>query len=256
MPEVRTMRLIVIGSLAMVLVCALYLFAYRWHMEQAEVEKSLFALSSGFNHKVITRIDTGGKKLVALTFDDGPDPRFTPEVLDILEKNNIQATFFVVGENAQVHTDIIKRQIAAGHEIENHTYSHPNLAAGDELDTEWEILRAQGIITELTQKRPVYFRPPKRLFKNSTLKVAEAHGYTTVLWTIGLEHYKSKTVAAMAKRVIKAARPGTILLAHDGRLDRTRTLKALPLVIKGYKQKGYQFVTLSELIASQKAIRS
>lgn len=221
---------------------------YRWNTEKLELEKTVFAVSSSINHDVITSVDTGGEKLVALTFDDGPDPRFTPQILDILKKNHIKATFFVVGENCEAYPDIVKRQAAEGHEIENHTFTHPDLNNDDAINTEKQIVMTEKVIEKITHKRPSYFRPPKRLFKNTTLDVAELNGYTTVLWTIGLEHHKSKTVEDMANRVIKAAKPGTIFLAHDGRLDRTRTVKALPLVIEGYKKKGYRFVTLQELI--------
>jgi peptidoglycan/xylan/chitin deacetylase (PgdA/CDA1 family) len=251
MQKMRYFRTIGIILLASIVIWGTAEIVYRWNTEKIELEKTAFAVSSSFSHNVITHVDTGGEKLVALTFDDGPDPRFTPEILDILKKNNIKATFFVVGENCEAYPDIVRRQVAEGHEIENHTFTHPDLNNDDAINTEKQIIRAEKAIEKITHKKPVYFRPPKRLFKNTTLDVAELNGYTTVLWTIGLEHHKSRTVQDMANRVIKAAKPGTIFLAHDGRLDRTRTVEALPLVIQGYKKQGYRFVTLRELMAYQ-----
>lgn len=251
MQKMRYFHIIGIIILVSLVLYGAGVLVYRWHTEKNELEKSLFVLSSRISHNVITGVDTGGAKLVALTFDDGPDPRFTPQILDILKKNNIKATFFVVGENCEAYPDILKRQIDEGHEIENHTYSHPDLKKNDALNTQKEIIGAEQAIEKITHQKPVYFRPPKRLFKNTTLDVAEQNGYTTVLWTIGLEYHKARTVPDMANRVIKAARPGTIFLAHDGRLDRTRTVQALPLVIEGYKKQGYRFLTLKELMACQ-----
>jgi peptidoglycan/xylan/chitin deacetylase (PgdA/CDA1 family) len=214
-----------------------------------ELGKTLFQIETLFNHNLITRADTK-EKIVALTIDDGPDPRFTPAVLDILKRYHVPATFFVVGQSCEKYPEIIKRELAEGNEIENHTYTHPDLRSDSVLQTEQEILKNQAVIERLTNKTPHYFRPPKRLFTNNTVDVAEDNGYETILWTVCVEHHASKTVEDMANRVIKYAKPGTIILTHDGRLDRTRSVEALPLIIKGYQKKGYRFVRLDELLKS------
>lgn len=224
---------------------------YRLGAETGEAKnesgKILFQIQTAFHHNLITHADTK-KKLVALTFDDGPDPRFTPEVLDILKQYKVPATFFVVGQSCEKYPEIIKRQVAEGHEIENHTYTHPDLRKDNALRTEEEIFRNQEVLMRLTNKQPHYFRPPKRLFTNKTVEIANVNGYQVVLWTVCVEHHASKTVNDMANRVIKKARPGAIILAHDGRLDRSRTVEALPLVIQGYQNQGYRFVRLDELL--------
>ncbi|HEX3012069.1 MAG TPA: polysaccharide deacetylase family protein, partial [Syntrophomonadaceae bacterium] len=183
-----------------------------------------------------------------LTFDDGPDPQYTPQVLAILKKYNVKATFFVVGEECQAHPELVRREIDEGHEVENHTFTHPDLVRDNGISTEEEILRTGKAIEQITGRKPVYFRPPKRLFTHETVDIADADGYQIVLWTIGVEHKESKTIKDMADRVIKADKPGMIILAHDGRLNRTKTVKALPLVIKGYQSMGYRFVTVHELL--------
>ena len=227
----------------------LHLIGAETGSAKTEMSKTLFQIETLFNHKLITHAATK-EKLVALTIDDGPDPRFTPQDLDILKRYHVPATFFVVGQSCEKYPDLIKRELAEGHEIENHTYTHPDLQNDNLLQTEEEISKAQEVIERLTNKRPVYFRPPKRLFTNETVDIAEANGYQTILWSICVEHHACKTVDDMANRVIKAAKPGTIILTHDGRLDRSRSVEALPLIIEGYQKKGYRFVRLDELLKS------
>jgi peptidoglycan/xylan/chitin deacetylase (PgdA/CDA1 family) len=217
---------------------------------KTEINKSLYQIETIFNHKLITK-GTTKEKLVALTIDDGPDPRFTPEVLDIMKRYHVPATFFVVGQSCKKYPDLIKRELAEGNEIENHTYTHPDLSKDNALRTEEEILKDQEVILHLTNRMPVYFRPPKRLFTNETVDIAEANGYRVVLWSICVEHQACKTVSDMANRVIKAAKPGIIILTHDGRLDRSRSVEALPMIIEGYQKKGYRFVRLDELLKNQ-----
>lgn len=221
-----------------------------WSQYEWALTKS-YLLAASLNHNIITDFDTGNEKLAALTFDDGPDARYTPKVLDILEKYNIKATFFVVGESCGDYPELIRQEIKAGHEVENHTYTHPDLVKDITISTEEEIVRTQHVIEAVSGRKPCYFRPPRGLFTDETIDFAEGNGYKVVLWTIGVEYKKSRTAKAMADRVIKAAKPGIIILAHDGRLNRTKTIEALPLIINGYQKKGYRFVTLQELLSYQ-----
>jgi peptidoglycan/xylan/chitin deacetylase (PgdA/CDA1 family) len=216
--------------------------------DQNEITDTLDNLKSYFNPKLIFRGHVGPDKLVALTIDDGPDARFTPQVLNILNKYHIKATFFVVGESINKNPNLLIREIREGNEIENHTYTHPDLRVDSLARTEEEILRNQALIEKYTFKRPLYFRPPKGLLGGMTTDLCDANGYKVVLWSICVEHAACKTPQAMAARVIRAASPGTIILAHDGRLDRSSTMAALPLIIDGYQKKGYHFVTLNELL--------
>ncbi|MCL4517136.1 MAG: polysaccharide deacetylase family protein [Firmicutes bacterium] len=189
------------------------------------------------------------EKLVALTFDDGPDPRFTPEVLDILEEDHVPATFFVVGKYAARYPDLVVREIQDGNEVGNHTYDHPNLLRDNPEQIRAEISDAGAIIEEITGKPLALFRPPKGLINRAGLEIAREQGYKIVFWGVATEHREAPTPDLMAARVIRQARPGIIILAHDGRLDRSKTVAALPAIIKGYQAMGYRFVTVSQLMA-------
>jgi peptidoglycan/xylan/chitin deacetylase (PgdA/CDA1 family) len=225
---------------------------HNFGIEDSELTRVFYIIESNASCKLISHVDTGGEKLVALTFDDGPDPRFTPQVLDILDYYHVKATFFIVGQQARKNPELVRRISREGYEIENHTYSHPDLSKYSIEQTRNEIIAAQRIITDLTNRRPRCFRPPKKLFRPETIEVAEKYGYKTILWTICVENNKCKTPGDMASRVIKAARPGMIILAHDGRLDRSKTVESLPFIIEGYLENGYRFVTMDELFQAEK----
>lgn len=224
---------------------------HTFSQEDSEFSKVIYVVDSNLTDKLITHVDTGGKKMAALTFDDGPDPLYTPDVLEILKKYQIKATFFVVGENAEAYPELVRQEIKAGHEIENHTYTHPDLSRESELKTGEEIQRTEQIIDKITDIKAKFFRPPKKLFRRETIAVAEAKGYKTILWSICVENSHAATPSQMAQRVIDTAHPGMIILAHDGRLDRRQTIAALPMIIEAFQQQGYQFVTLDELLNAQ-----
>lgn len=225
---------------------------YVYSPEDSELSRVIYVMDSNLTDKLITAVDTDGKRLAALSFDDGPDPLYTPGVLDILKDYQIKATFFLVGASVEDHPDLVKRAIEEGHEIENHTYSHPDLRGESGVKTEAEILKTDKLLVKMSGIKGQYFRPPRRLYRQETIEIAERNGYKTVLWTICAENSKAKTPEEMAKRVIKAARPGMIILAHDGRLDRSATLAALPMIIEGLQEQGYEFVTLDKLIKSER----
>jgi len=209
---------------------------------------------SDARQQIFSRINTS-QKVVALTFDDGPDPVFTPQVLDILKQYGIPATFFVVGNKVVEHLDIIQHLVKDGHQVENHTYTHPNMQAEKLAGVQREIVDAQTVIRAATGREPVFFRPPRKLYNQQVLDVALSNGLTTVLWGICVENSACPTPAQMAQRVLEHAEPGLIILAHDGLLDRSRTVQALPLIIQGLKELGYQFVTLDTMVNSPATTR-
>jgi len=213
----------------------------------SELAKHYLEVSSNFSPAIITQAHTR-EKVAALTFDDGPDPRYTLEVLEILKKYKIRATFFVVGEDALLNPEIITAQVYAGHEVENHSFTHPDLLKNTDLTTNEEILWCQEAIAKFTGREPIYFRPPRGLYNRDIVKLAGVYGYRVVLWTVCLENRLAPTPEAMAMRVVKKCVPGSIILAHDGRTDRSKSVKALPILIESLQDKGYRLVTLHQLL--------
>lgn len=240
----------VILSIFLVIGLVICLPATAQENDDLNPRRTVLMLRSVWRGDIITHVDTGGRKLVALTFDDGPDPRYTPQILKILDRYQVKATFFVVGENAKAYPDIVRKASLAGHEIDNHTYSHPELNRNTLSEVVAEIVGAQEVITGLTDQEPRYFRPPKKLYNHEVIKSAHANSLQVVLWSICVENKKCPTPEKMADRVLQLMRPGTIILAHDGRLPREKTVQALPKIIEGYQNQDYTFVTLSALIAA------
>jgi len=201
--------------------------------------------------KSLYRVRTN-EKLVALTVDDGPDPRFTPKLLDILKKYNAHATFFLVGNQIVKYPYLAKRELQDGHEVGNHTRSHLDLLEiTDDRQLVDEITGGKNIIQNVLGVTPKYFRAPKGFFNEKAYKTANDLGERVVMWTITLEHSQSPTPELMAQRIVDNVTSGNIILMHDARLDRSKSIKAIPLVIEGLQKKGYRIVTLSELLAAE-----
>ena len=194
------------------------------------------------------------QKVIALTFDDGPDPKYTPAVLELAREAKIKLTFFLVGEQIQLYPELARREVAEGHAIGNHTWDHHVMTSLSQRQDLSEIQRCEDEIEQVCGQRTRLFRPPKGLFDDHTLSAAAALGYRTVLWSVALEHHH-RNPQQMAQRVIEMARPGMIILAHDGEIghptDRSRTLQALAILVAGLQQKGYRFVTVPELLEAE-----
>lgn len=209
----------------------------------------LFEKTIDFFNKVnVVWMGNTTQKVVALTFDDGPDPLYTAQILTILQKERIPATFFLVGRNVQKYPLLVKKEILNGHIIGGHTFSHPHLStlSVDQIRTQLD--KTDEVIQKISGKKPLYFRSPYEELNENILTVSHFEHKQIVLSTITLEHALSKTPKAKAERVIRMVFPGAIILAHDGRLNRHSTVQALPYLIKGLQKKGYRFVSLSELL--------
>jgi peptidoglycan/xylan/chitin deacetylase (PgdA/CDA1 family) len=197
-------------------------------------------------------------KTVTLTFDDGPDPRFTPHILDILKKHHVHGTFFVVGKNALAHPELVRRMAAEGHTVANHTLTHPHL---EQLNTEQVRAELQGGDAALTSVLgptapiPHFFRPPRGKETPAIHTAVQDLHKQTVLWNVCVENHATRTPQEVRDRVLKliGQRHGGILLAHDGELDRTLTLQSLPLILDALDQEGYQIVPLPEYLAARAA---
>ena len=190
------------------------------------------------------------QKVVALTYDDGPHPIYTPQILDILDRYGVKATFFMVGKSMEQYPDIVRDVIKRGHVVGNHTYTHPH---NIELDTQAQVIReldgCEQVIERITGQRAHLFRPPRGLVDGSVFTIANEEGYKTVLWTVCADHHDAPTPELMAKRVLKHVRPGAIILAHDGSFaTRWKDVAATPLIIRELKKRGYRFVTVPQLL--------
>jgi len=199
---------------------------------------------------VVYRVPTK-EKVVALTFDDGPHPQFTPEVLNLLAQYHVKATFFMIGKRMEQYPEIVREVAKQGHIIANHTYTHPH---DIELDTRGQVKRelegCEQVIERLTGKRAHLFRPPRGLIDSTVFMVAEEEGYRTILWTVSADHHDAPTPQLMAKRVLQHIRPGGIILAHDGTFcTRWKDVAATPLIIEELRRQGYWFVIIPELLS-------
>lgn len=200
------------------------------------------------NSNVIVANRSAGKQ-IAMTFDDGPCEKYTPEILEILKNNNVKATFFVIGKNAEKNPEILKKVYNDGHEIGNHTYSHPNLRFITNEQFADEISRTQSIITEITGYTPTLFRPPGGYLSNSIVDKITSNNCKTVLWSWRQDtmDWKSPSVEFVTTTVLSNIQDGDIILFHDCVLGKSPTPEALKIIIPELKNRGYEFVTVSEL---------
>ncbi|MEO0414628.1 MAG: polysaccharide deacetylase family protein [Verrucomicrobiota bacterium] len=186
---------------------------------------------------------------VALTFDDGPHPTNTPRLLDILRQKNVKATFFVVGTNARKYPHILKRMVAEGHEIGNHTISHGKITTMPQPKIHNEIVGSQHAVTSATGVAPRCFRPPYGAITSQQKGwIKGNYGLPSILWSVDPEDWKKPGVGVVAQRLVSGAAPGGILLLHD---IHAPSIDATPIAIDRIKAKGLQFVTVSQLISME-----
>jgi len=215
-------------------------------------------------HQIVWSASTK-KPYVALTFDDGPDPEFTPTILRVLHDHNVKATFMVMGYNALHHQTILHNTAGAGHEIGNHTMTHINLSRLTESQTRKEMLDGAAAIKSITGRDVKYFRPPRGEMTGSALRIAAQQGWTVMMWS-ATRGDSSSDPNEVARAVGNKVRAGDVIDMHDGigrdtfyrnlpsakRLRRRRRVEvaALPKIIERIKARGLKFVTVSELLAS------
>ncbi|MFP5258093.1 MAG: glycosyltransferase, partial [Acidobacteriota bacterium] len=200
-------------------------------------------------------------KAVALTFDDGPDPRFTPQILDVLKQADVKATFFVIGGNAEKHPDLLRRTFAEGHDIGNHTYTHPNIADVSTTQLNLEVSATSRLMESVLGRQTHLFRSPygedsepETQDQVRPLDVLGQQGYVFVGMRIDPGDWKQPGVDAIVDEVVRQAETGegNVVLLHDSGGDRTQTIKALPRIIETLRQRGYHFVTVSDLLGQSR----
>lgn len=216
-----------------------------------------------FDQAVLVRRHTiyrvpGTEKAVALTFDDGPSPLWTPRILDELKEVGARATFFMVGEHVLKYPDIARRVAEEGHEIGNHSFNHRVLLYYTPEELEREIKKTEEAIQKITGKTTRYFRPPKAWILGWEKKKAKELGYGVVLWSLNSKDWVNFDDKYILKFLLTRLQPGDIILFHDGGGafrpeggDRDETILAVRRFIERAREKGYSFVTLSELLRLQ-----
>ncbi|MGG0821313.1 polysaccharide deacetylase family protein [Paenibacillus turicensis] len=200
--------------------------------------------------KLIEKIPTK-HKVVAFTFDDGPDAQFTRQILNIFSKVNGKATFFMVGEQMDANEEIAREVYEAGHEIGNHTYSHPDLTTLSLEEATIELQRMDDRIRKLTGKSPSSFRPPFFQINTSIAELATNAGYAMVsACNTGARDWEQPqpSVDFMVTQTKEVTEAGSVFIFHDGYGDRTNTVEAVSILVEALHAEGYRFVTISELI--------
>lgn len=188
----------------------------------------------------------GGERVVALTFDDGPNPEATPAILDALASRNAVATFFVLGRHAERWPDLVRRVAAEGHRIGNHGYFHRKLHFKSPAYVRNDLTLGTRAIEAAGGGRPALFRAPHGFRSPWVSSIARSLGQRTVGWSLGVWDSAKPGVDAIADRTVNGARPGSILLLHDGDGydplgDRMQTARALPLIIDRLREQAYRF---------------
>lgn len=183
------------------------------------------------------------EKVVALTFDDGPDPNYTGLVLDVLQEKNVKATFFVLGENAKQNPELLLQINKAGHEIGNHGYSH----SYNSSQSVRELVKTDQVIFDLLHQHTYFYRPPGGFISKDVLQGVKAKGYLLTLWSIDSKDWRNPGANRIVQNVVEKSFPGAIILLHDGGEKREQTAEALKVIIDRLRKDGYRFVTLTEL---------
>ncbi|HEY3266351.1 MAG TPA: polysaccharide deacetylase family protein [Armatimonadota bacterium] len=207
----------------------------------------------------LARATLGGEKMywgardhktIALTFDDGPHPKMVGRILAILGRNHVRATFFVVGQSALAHPDLVRAEVAAGHQVSNHTFHHARMNMVLPSLAEPEIAACDAAISRITHRRAdAYFRPPGGEVNPNLMDVCRRLGKTVVMYSDDPQDFKNLGEDVLLQRLLANAKPGGIILLHD---NVKQTIHILPTLIASLKARGYTFVTISQLDAARK----
>lgn len=199
---------------------------------------------------VYSRVQTD-EKVVALTFDDGPHPYLTPQILDILDEYEAKATFFVVGDMAKSYPSVLKEVSKRGHEIGNHTYTHLVENSNDCEKLKKEIIDTELTVLEIAHQQTRLFRPPTGYCCKKAVKMTQELGYKTIVWDIDTMDWAHNTPQKIAQNIQSNVKNGSIILFHDFIGKNSPTVEALKTVLPKLKAEGYRFVTVGDMIATK-----
>ncbi|MBA9087677.1 polysaccharide deacetylase family sporulation protein PdaB [Fontibacillus solani] len=197
-------------------------------------------------------------KFIAFTFDDGPSPRQTPEILKILEEYQAKATFFVIGDRVERNPEIVREELRLGHEVANHSLHHPSFQGLNQDSMSKEISRTQEIITQATGHTPTLFRPPGGFYNERLINISKQNHLQLILWSWHQDtnDWRAPGVQRIVNKVLNNARNGDIILMHDFVYKSSQTAEALKIILPELKKQGYSFVTVSELLSHKVAPRN
>jgi chitin deacetylase len=216
--------------------------------EAQERKRRIFSSPASFQGKIVHQAElVGHEKVIALTFDDGPWINTTEKVLKILNQYQVKATFFWIGKHLKLYPNIAKKVVAQGHAIGNHTWHHPYSLNPSEATKEIE--ETATLIHQVTGVKTSLFRPPGGVLNNGLSAYAQQQKYTVMMWSADSKDWNTATsTSTMIDNVLRNARSGGIVLLHDGGGNRWQTVEALPVIIAEFKNRGYKFVTVPELL--------
>jgi peptidoglycan-N-acetylglucosamine deacetylase len=190
------------------------------------------------------------QQYIAMTFDDGPSAENTPRLLEMLKQRNIKATFFLIGQNVASNPDLVRRILAEGHEIGNHSWTHPQLSRLSDQKVTAEIAKTQDAIKDASGFTPTLLRPPYGAITSRQREwIENQFGLSIILWSVDPFDWKRPGASVISQRILSQARPGAIILSHD---IHKQTVDAMPATLDGLMRKGFKFVTVSQLIALNK----
>lgn len=244
--DVRTRRAVIRGGLACAATALVPAMAWGQNLSRAQVPPRAFPITpDGALVDRIRHVSTQDP-VIAMTFDDGPHHALTPQVLDILATRGIKASFFVVGQRVTQAPGLVARITREGHEIGNHTWSHPHLARLGDTAVLSEIDKTADAVFAATGFRPVVMRPPYGNFSTRQSRmIRAARDLPTIMWSVDPQDWRRPGGRVIAERIIAHAAPGAVILTHDTVSD---TVRSLPHTLDALLGQGYRFVTVSELI--------
>jgi peptidoglycan-N-acetylglucosamine deacetylase len=237
--------------LSVISCCVLALYLSGTSSAQAEKKGRYYYERRG---EVVWEVSTD-QKVIALTFDDGPHPENTPRILDKLSKYHAKATFFVVGSRVEKFPEIAKREVLEGHELANHTYRHPGMTRISSEGLREELDMAHESVQAVTGSDLKIFRPPGGVYNDTVVNTARAAGYVVVMWSWNQDtrDWSNPGVNRIVDRVLSNVHNGGIVLFHDSGGARNQTIAALERILPELEQRGYRFVTVSELLKIRKS---
>lgn len=211
------------------------------------LQSTLFVQANPLNKPVYTSNVKENKK-IALTFDDGPHPRNTPKILEVLEKYGVKATFFVIGVNVKNYPETLSKIEQCGHEIGNHTYSHKVLKSKSKEDISEELLKTEKEISKSVDYTTSLVRPPCGLYDEKLVELALENDYKIILWNVDTKDWNHESCDTITSKVTKEVKGGDIILFHDYISGVNNTPAALEKIIPLLLNQGFEFVTVSQLL--------